>query len=81
MVTKSSRRKKMKSFVNLPKKRTGAVVRECMPGTTGTDPVDTGTVMARPWGLVIHGGASIGLMEVKLKDYLDGAAFNLVVKP
>ena len=32
-----------------------------------------GTIMARPWGLVIHGGTSIGSMEVKLKDYLDGA--------
>ena len=29
--------------------------------------------MARPWGLVVHGGTSIGSMEVKLKDYLDGA--------
>ena len=29
--------------------------------------------MARPWGLVVHGGTSIGPMEVKLKDYLDGA--------
>ena len=27
--------------------------------------------MARPWGLVGHGGTSIGSM--KLKDYLDGA--------
>ena len=29
--------------------------------------------MVRPWGLVVHGGTSIGSMEVKLKDYLDGA--------
>ena len=29
--------------------------------------------MARPWGLVVYGVASIGAMEVKLKDYLDGA--------
>jgi hypothetical protein len=29
--------------------------------------------MARPWGLIVHGGTSIGSMEVKLKDYLDGA--------
>ena len=29
--------------------------------------------MERPWGRVVHGGTSIGSMEVKLKDYLDGA--------
>ena len=29
--------------------------------------------MARPWGQVVHEGTSIGSMEVKLKDYLDGA--------
>ena len=29
--------------------------------------------MTRPWGLLVHGGTSIGSIEVKLKDYLDGA--------